>query len=337
MHTVAVLLLPGFVGFDMSIPCEIFSRARVAGLDRPYRVFLCGETRHVRNDLFSAEIDRNLDALEEAGTIIVPGLSDPLSPVSRRVIAALRDSASRGTRIASICTGAFVLAAAGLLDGRRATTHWLAAAELARRYPGVNVDPTVLFVDDGKILTSAGAAAGIDLCLHMIRRDYGAAPAVDAARLAVVPLARDGGQAQFIRHDMLTSSASLQSLLEWIRHNLKKPLTIDAIAHRARTSTRTLSRRFLAETGMSPLQWLLAARVRRAQEFLETTAWSIEQVAFEAGFGSATALRENFRRTAGTSPQRYRKAFSTPPSWSQATDSVPIVRSRRTGDRSAGN
>ncbi|RQR22285.1 helix-turn-helix domain-containing protein [Burkholderia sp. Bp9143] len=312
MHTVAVLLLPGFVAFDMSIPGEIFSRAHVPGLDRPYRVFLCGETRRVRSDLFSAEIDRNLDALVEADTIIVPGVADPHAQVSRRLIAALRDAASRDARIASICTGAFVLAAAGLLDGRRATTHWLAAAELARCYPAVDVDPTVLFVDEGAILTSAGAAAGIDLCLHMIRRDYGASSAADAARLAIVPLARDGGQAQFIRHDMMNSSASLQPLLEWIRLNLKEPLTIDAIAHRARTSTRTLSRRFLAETGMSPLQWLLAARVRRAQEVLETTVWSIEKVAYEAGFGSATALRENFRRIAGTSPIRYRKTFAMP-------------------------
>jgi transcriptional regulator GlxA family with amidase domain len=316
MHTVAILLLPGFVGFDMSIPSEIFSRVHIAGLDRPYRVFLCGQTRRVRNELFCAEIDRNFDALAEADTIIVPGVADPFSPVSRGVVAALRDAASRGTRIASICTGAFVLAAAGLLDGRRATTHWLAAAELARSYPAVNVDPTVLFVDEGEILTSAGAAAGIDLCLHMIRRDYGASPALSAARLAVVPLARDGGQAQFIRHEVTTSSTSLQPLLEWMRLHLKEPLTIDAIAHRARTSARTLSRRFLAETGMSPLQWLLAARVHCAQELLETTVWSIEQVAYEAGFGSATALRENFRRVAGTSPTQYRKTFSTQPSWS---------------------
>ncbi|AMV48265.1 GlxA family transcriptional regulator [Paraburkholderia caribensis] len=310
MHTVAVRLHPGFVGFDMSIPCEIFSRARVEGLDQPYRVVLCSETRRVRNDLFSAETDRNLDTLVEADTIIVPSVADSNSTISHSVIAALRDAASRGTRIASICTGAFVLAAAGLLDGRRATTHWLAAAELARRYLAVNVDPTVLFVDDGKILTSAGAAAGIDLCLHMIRLDYGASPAIDAARLAVVPFAREGGQAQFIRHEMVSSSASLYPLLEWMRHNHKEALTIDAIAHRAHMSTRTLSRRFLAETGMSPLQWLLVARVRRAQEFLETTALSIEQVAFEAGFGSATALRENFRRVTGTSPARYRKMFS---------------------------
>ncbi|AMV48303.1 GlxA family transcriptional regulator [Paraburkholderia caribensis] len=315
MHTVAVLLLPGFVGFDMSIPSEIFSRAHVKGLDQPYRVFLCGETRRVRNEQFCAEIDRNLDTLAEADTIIVPGVNDPHSPVSRRVIAALCDAASRGARVASICTGAFVLAAAGLLDGRRATTHWLAAEELARCYPAVDVDPTVLFVDEGKILTSAGAAAGMDLCLHMIQQDYGVLPAVHAARLAVVPLARDGGQAQFIRHDGMTASAWLQPLLKWMRRHLKEPLTISAIAHRARTSTRTLSRRFLAETGMSPLQWLLAARVRRAQELLETTAWSIEQIAYEAGFGSATALRENFRRITGTAPARYRKTFSAPSSY----------------------
>ncbi|MDM8355885.1 GlxA family transcriptional regulator [Pandoraea communis] len=311
MHTVAVLLLPGFVSFDMAIPGEMFARVHLANVGQPYRVALCAETRRVRSDLFCVEIEYGLDWLAQADTIMVPGIADIHASASPKVLAALREAASRGVRIASICSGAFVLAAAGLLDGRRATTHWLAAAELAQRYPAIKVDPAVLFVDEGNVLTSAGAAAGIDLCLHLIRRDYGAAAAAQAARLAVVPLARDGGQAQFIRDDTPIPAQSLQPLLEWIRRHLKTPLTLDRIAHRAHMSTRTLTRRFLTETGMPPLQWLLAARVRRAQELLEATALSIEQVAQEAGFGSATSLREHFRRIAGTSPGQYRRNFTT--------------------------
>lgn len=310
MHTIAVLLLPGFVSFDMAIPGEMFSRAYVAGVEQPYRVTLCGETRRVRSDFFVAQIERGLDFLAQADTIVVPGVADPHLPLSPKVLAALRDAAARGARIASICSGAFALAAAGLLDGRRATTHWLAAAELARCYPAIEVDPAVLFVDEGNILTSAGAAAGIDLCLHLIRRDYGASAAADAARLAVVPLARDGGQAQFIRRDAAPASSSLQPLLQWMQLQLKVPLTLEAIAHRAHTSTRTLTRRFVTETGMPPLQWLLAERVRRAQALLETTALSIEQIAQEAGFGSATSLREHFHRIVGTAPGQYRKRFA---------------------------
>lgn len=311
MHTVAVLLLPGFVAFDMTIPSEIFSRVQVSSIGRPYRVSLCAETRRVDNEFFRAEIEHGLDCLAQADTIVVPGIIDLDAPISPKVLTALRDAAARGARLASICSGAFVLAAAGLLDGRRATTHWLAAAELSRRYPAIEVDPAVLFVDEGNVLTSAGAAAGIDVCLHLVRRDYGAAAAADAARLAVVPLARDGGQAQFIRHDTPLPPPSLQPLLEWIRRQLKTPLTLDAIAYHAHTSTRTLSRRFVAETGMPPLQWVLAARVRRAQELLETTDLSIETIAHEVGFGSATSLREHFRRIAGTSPVRYRRSFAS--------------------------
>ena len=201
------------------------------------------------------------------------------------------------------------MAAAGLLDGLRATTHWLAASQLASRYPNVTVDPNVLFVDNGQILTSAGAAAGLDLCLHMVRCDHGAAVAAAAARLAVMPLEREGGQAQFILSEPPSAPDALQPLLGWLLQHLDQPLQLEDIARQAAMSTRTLSRRFLEQTGTTPLQWLLAQRVRRAQELLETTALSIEQVATAAGFGSAAAFRDRFSKLVGASPQVYRRTF----------------------------
>ena len=190
-------------------------------------------------------------------------------PIPRDVIAAVREAARSGARVASICTGAFVLAATGLLDGLRATTHWAAVPILAERYPAVTVDPGVLFVDNGQILTSAGAAAGLDLCLHMVRRDYGPAAAAHAARLAVMPLERDGGQAQFIVHQPPASAAGLQPLLHWLTKNLHRELSMEEVARQAAMSPRTLSRQFRQQVGTTLLQWVLAARVRRAQELLE--------------------------------------------------------------------
>jgi transcriptional regulator GlxA family with amidase domain len=198
-----------------------------------------------------------------------------------------------------------------LLDGKRATTHWLAASELARRHPAVTVDPNVLYVDEGQFLTSAGAAAGLDLCLHMVRLDYGAAVAADTARLSVMPLERSGGQAQFILHaPPAPEGLSLDPTLRWIEKNLSKPLTLHAMAKHAALSVRTLSRRFREQTGTTPLKWLLRARVYRAQVLLETTRLSVELVTGRVGFGSPSALREQFQRFVGTSPQAYRRAFS---------------------------
>jgi transcriptional regulator GlxA family with amidase domain len=209
--------------------------------------------------------------------------------------------------------GAFTLAATGLLDGLRATTHWRAAAALARRYPRVAVDPDVLFVDNGQFLTSAGAAAGLDLCLHLIRRDYGAAVAADAARTAVMPLERAGGQAQFIAHPPpIPDGATLEPLLRWLDQNAHRELTLGQIAAQARLSVRTLNRRFREQTGTTPLQWLHRARLRRAQCLLETTSLPVERIAGQVGFGSPTAFRDHFRRLVGTSPHAYRRAFRSP-------------------------
>jgi len=251
----------------------------------------------------------DLGHLAGAHTVIIPGVANPTMPIADEIIDAVRGAAASGARIASICSGAFVLAATGLLDGLRATTHWLATSELAARYPAIDVDPNVLFVDNGQFLTSAGAAAGLDMCLHMVRRDYGSAVAADAARLSVMPLEREGGQAQFIVHEPPSSGASLGPLLQWMEQSLSRALPLDVIAARAGMSTRTLSRRFREQTGTTPLQWLLSARVRRAQQLLETTTLSVEQIATAVGFESAATLRDRFSRLVGANPGTYRRTF----------------------------
>lgn len=224
----------------------------------------------------------------------------------------LRTAADRGTRIASLCVGAFTLADTGLLDGLRATTHWAAASELARRHPAIDVDAAVLYVDNGHVLTSAGAAAALDLCLYMVRQDYGSAVAADTARLSVMPLERAGGQAQFIVHEPpVPSGTTLRPLLNWMEENLGEQLDITTIAAKATMSTRTLNRRFQEQIGTTPLQWLHHARLRQAQFLLETTDHSIERVAGQVGFNAVTTFRERFRDLVGTSPQRYRTQFRT--------------------------
>lgn len=309
MHQIAILALHGVVPFDLATPCELFGRVCSTTGAAAYGVRVCGEAPQVKAGLFDLRVPWGLDALALADTVIVPGTADPLLPVSDEVLDALKAAAERGARIASICSGAFVLAAAGLLDGQRATTHWLAAPELARRYPAIEVDANVLYVDNGQVLTSAGASAGLDLCLYMVRRDWGAAVAAEAARLAVMPLEREGGQAQFIVHAPPSSQASLGPLMAWMEQHLHQPLTLEDMACEAATSTRTLSRRFLEQTGTTPLQWLLTARVRRAQQLLESTDGSVEQIATRTGFASSAALRQRFLHTLGMGPQQYRRGW----------------------------
>jgi transcriptional regulator GlxA family with amidase domain len=210
----------------------------------------------------------------------------------------------------SICVGAFTLAAAGLLDGRRATTHWAAAAELARRHPAVTVDRDVLYVDEGDVLTSAGAAAGLDLCLHIVRRDHGAAVAGRTARLSVAPLERAGGQAQFVAHEPpAPQGSSLEPLLAWLVDNLHRPFTLADIAAHAAMSDRSLSRHFRRQTGTTPLRWMNRQRIRRAQQMLEDTDQPAERIGELVGFTSPTAFRERFREVVGVSPQAYRRSF----------------------------
>ncbi|MFE4258504.1 GlxA family transcriptional regulator [Streptomyces sp. NPDC056883] len=312
MHTVAVLALDRVIPFDLATPIEVFSRTRLPDGRPGYQIRVCAEQPEVDAGSFSLRAPWGLDGLRGADTIIVPGTDAPTAPLSPAVRAALLAAAEQGTRIASICSGTFPLAATGLLNGLRATTHWMAADLLAATYPDIEVDPDVLYVDNGRILTSAGAAAGLDLCLHMIRKDYGSAVAADAARLSVMPLEREGGQAQFIVHDHVPTprGSVLEPLLSWLQENLASDLTLADIAARAGTSTRTLIRHFREQTGSTPLQWLHRARIRQAQHLLETTQHSVERIGAQVGFGSPTAFRDRFKRTTGVSPHAYRRAFS---------------------------
>ncbi|MER6685990.1 GlxA family transcriptional regulator [Streptomyces olivaceoviridis] len=311
MHTVAVLALDQVIPFDLSTPLEVFDRVRLPDGRRPYQVRVCGATAQVPALGLTITAHWNLEGLRDTDTVIVPGRAEGAPSPKEEVLEALRQAAARGTRIASICVGAFDLAETGLLDGLVATTHWSAAAELARRFPAIEVRPNVLYVDNGQLLTSAGASAGLDLCLHMIRRDWGSAVAASAARLAVMPLEREGGQAQFIVHSQppLPHGSTLEPVLAWMEEHLGEELRLDTLARRGGMSVRTLNRHFREQTGTTPLQWLLRARVRRAQFLLENSDYTVDRVADQAGFGSPTAFRERFKRITGTSPQSYRAAF----------------------------
>ena len=310
MHTVAILALDGVIAFDLATPMEVFGRSRLPDGRPAYRVAVCAPTEEVNAGTFALRAPWRLNMLAEVETIIVPGLADPTAPIADEALAALRGAAANGVRLASICVGAFILAAAGLLDGLRATTHWNATDLLARRYPALQVDPDVLFVDNGQILTSAGAAAGLDLCLYLVRKDYGAAVAADAARISVMALEREGGQAQFIIHEPPPpDGATLEPLLRWMEEHAHQELTLAQIAAHASMSTRTLSRRFREQIGTTPLRWLHRSRLRRAQALLETTDQPIERIAQRVGFGSPTTFRDRFKQVVGTSPQAYRRAF----------------------------
>jgi transcriptional regulator GlxA family with amidase domain len=328
MHRVAVVALDGVVPFDLATPGEVFASVRLANGARAYRVRVCGVTSEVDARVYRVRVPYGLDELARSDTVILPGVYDVQAPVPDALIQSVRAAAARGARVASVCSGAFLLAATGLLDGRRATTHWLAARELARRYPRIRVDPDVLFVDENEVLTSAGAAAAFDLCLHLVRRDYGATVAAAAARTSVMPLERDGGQSQFIVHaPPADDDAALTRVLDWLTAHLHEQIGIADIASRAAMSVRTLNRRFKEQVGMTPLRWLLKARVRRAQVLLETTSHSVERIASEVGFGSITALRDHFRRVVHTSPQAYRRSFRGTP---QASNGRPVAGTRRT-------
>jgi transcriptional regulator GlxA family with amidase domain len=310
-HRVAVLAYDGVVLGDLATPLEIFARVCDAEGRPCYDVRVCAVTEEVESEHLHLKVSWRLSSLARAHTVIVPGVDHLQRNISPAIFRALKSASQRGARIGSICTGAFVLARAGLLDGLRATTHWRAAAELARRHPQINVDPDVLYVDNGSVLTSAGAAAGMDLCLHLVRRDHGAEVAAHVARAAVMPLERSGGQAQFIEHKPPEASDSMGPLLVWMERNLKQGLSLSTIARHARMTTRTLSRQFTKQVGSSPAQWVVKARVRRAQRLLETTPLPVEHIATEAGFQSASVLREHFKNLVGVSPVAWRGSFGS--------------------------
>lgn len=321
MHVVAVVTLDGAGGIDIAMPCMIFGqtypRPLRHGKRALYDVRVCGPevttTFSGGRKTFKVTPPYPLAEAAEADTILVPGLNPHDVPPPPEIIDLLRDAHRRGVRIGSICNGVFVLAAAGLLDGRRAAVHWGHAAELAAHYPDIQVEDSVLYIDDGDIVTSAGGAAALDLCLHLVRRDFGSAVAAQTARLTVMPLQRDGGQAQFIHHAEPESGGSLEPVMEWMEDRLDHDLTLAEIAERAATSVRTLNRTFRAQTGTTPLQWLIQRRLQRARELLETTDLSVEEIASRAGFGTAIGLRQHFRRVVGTTPLAYRRSFAPDP------------------------
>jgi transcriptional regulator GlxA family with amidase domain len=308
---VAVLAFDGVVLGDLSTPSEVLGRARTARGARAYELRVCSERPKVITEHMTLHVPWRLSSVLRADTVIVPGIDTLERPIPDGVKNAIRSAIRRGARVASICTGAFVLASTGALDGLRATTHWLVAPELARRHPRVTVDPNVLYIDNGRVLTSAGAAAGLDLCLHLVRRDLGAEVAARTARAVVMPLERAGGQAQFISYDPPTDTGTpIGKLTEWVEGHLSSDLSLSALAKRAAMSTRTLSRRFHEQVGETPAVWIARARVARAQRLLETTRHSVDEVALFVGFRSSTVLREQFARVLGTTPSAYRQAFA---------------------------
>ena len=298
--------------FEFGIAVEIF------GLPRPelepgwYRFGVCALEKGPLAAMggFTVQPAAGLAAMRQAGTIVIPGWRDPDEDPPDALVAAVRAAHARGARILSICSGVFVLAAAGLLDGRRATTHWRHVERLARRHPRVHVEPDVLFVDEGRILTSAGSAAGIDLCLHVVRHDYGAEAANIVARRLIVPPQREGGQSQYIPAPIRADgTGGLAPVLEWAERRLHQPLTVAALARRAAMSPRTFARRFREETGTTPHRWLTHQRLIAAQRRLETTGEPVEIVAERVGLRTADTLRLHFRRTLQTTPTAYRGRF----------------------------
>ncbi|MGX7670293.1 GlxA family transcriptional regulator [Plantactinospora sp. DSM 117369] len=318
-HRIVVLALDSVVGLDLGTPAQVFGTARDTDEEPLYTVTTCTSGgRPVRSTAgFQVLPDHGLEILADADTIVLPGIHDgpPLTDgtVDPEIRAALREAHDRGVRIMSICTGAFVLAAAGLLDDRVATTHWAYANRFRRFHPRVRLDPEVLFVDDGDLLTSAGVAAGLDLCLHVIRTDHGSGVANRSARRCVVPSWRDGGQAQYIERPLPDAAETgTGRTRDWIQHRLHEPLTLPQMAAHASMSVRTFTRRFREETGLSPAQWLLRQRTEHARLLLETTDLGVDQVARRSGFGTAAALRQQLHQRIGVPPTAYRRTFRAP-------------------------
>lgn len=315
-HRIVVPLTANVPVFEAAVAFEVFGRPRRDFPDPWYEVVLCarGGDGPVRTAEGLSFDGAGFAELERADTVIVPACADLQGDPPPELVDALRGAHARGARIASICTGAFTLAAAGLLDGRRATTHWMHAAELTRRWPAVLMDPKVLYTEDEGIFTSAGECAGLDLCLHLVRLDHGSRVANTLARRMVISPHREGGQAQYIDQPVPAGGATgLGPVLDWARTQLHRPLTVDDLAVRAAMSKRSFLRHFRAGTGTTPLQWLVHERVARARDLLETTDDTVDRVAERCGFGSAQSLRVHFTRINRTTPYRYRQAFDPAP------------------------
>ncbi|MWB98558.1 GlxA family transcriptional regulator [Agromyces seonyuensis] len=311
-HRVAVLVLDGAKPLDVGIPSQVFAKRA----SMPYELRVCGAAPGLVSggEGLAYHVDHGLEVLAWADTIFVPGYRRPDQELPRPdVVAALRAAAGRGARLVSISTGAFALAAAGVLDGKRATTHWHYTDALRERYPEVDVDEDVLFVDEGQVLTSAGAASGLDLCLHLVRRDHGVGLSNRVARRLVAPPYRSGGQAQYVPHAVPEPHGEVFAATRaWALGRLAEPIGVADLAKQANVSVRTFSRRFRDETGYTPMQWILRARVDRARELLERSELGVEQIASEVGLGTGANLRLHFRRILGTSPSEYRHTFVRP-------------------------
>ena len=312
---VAVLTYDRMSMLEFAVACEIFGPTFARELDVPwYDLVVCGESAAVRFDNgLLLQVPRALTAARRAHTIVLPPCDDPDS-VSDATLDIIRRAHARGARIISLCTGAFVLARTGLLDGRRAVTHWDECTRFAAQYPRVTLDPGVLYVDEGDILTSAGSAASIDLCLYVVRCDLGAEISTALARQLVVQPHRDGGQAQYIDTPMPTASTAepIADTLAWMSEHLDRDMTIATLAARAAMSQRSFARHFVGTTGSTPYQWLLRQRIHQAQRLLEGTDLPVDVVANRVGLGNATNLRKHFRRVLDTSPHAYRRAFRSP-------------------------
>lgn len=311
MH-VAAVALPGVISFELGIVVQAFRRPPGSGDaagDHTLTTCTARAGRIVTRDGFDLHVSRGLDALETVDLVIVPGHMAFADPPPDAVLSALSQAHDRGARVASLCVGAFALGFAGLLDGRRATTHWASADRLAALFPACTVEPDLLWIDEGEIVTSAGLAAGLDLCLHLVRRDRGAAAAADLARWNVVAPHREGGQAQFIPSPVPVSSEGLGPTLAWALEHLEQEIDVPALAAHAHLSLRTLARRFEVEVGMTPKRWLRAQRVALARELLETSDLSVSEVTRRAGFGSTSALRAELKQHTATTPTAYRTSF----------------------------
>jgi AraC family transcriptional activator FtrA len=335
LRSVAAVLVDGVAPFEFGVLCEVFGIDRTEDGVPPIEFRICAQRpgEPLRTSLGMRLIpDLGLDAVDEADLVAVPATAirdDYPTPV----LDVLRGAAERGATLLSVCSGAFLLGASGLLDGRRCTTHWKYVDQFAARFPRALVEPDVLFVDDRDIITSAGTAAGIDACLHLVRRELGSGVATVIARRMVVAPQRDGGQRQFVELPLPASAAgeSLQPVLDWMLENLATEHTVPSLARRARMSPRSFARRFVAETGTTPHRWLTTQRVQHAQRLLEETQLSVEEVAAECGFGTAALLRHHFHRIVGVAPNDYRRTFAprlTAPIPSAPIPSAPIPSRR---------
>jgi transcriptional regulator GlxA family with amidase domain len=312
LSSVAVLVYDGVAPFELGVLCEAWGIDRTEqGVPKPAFAVCAPKSGRVATSLpgFSLEVDHGLEALAGADLVCLPAMPRD-AEVPADVVDALRAAHERGARLLSVCVGAFVLGAAGLLDGRVCTTHWLYVDELQRRFPLAEVKCDVLYVDDGSVVTSAGSAAGLDACVHLFRQEFGASVAATVARRMVVAPHRDGGQAQFIESPVPVWTAdTLQPLLEWMGAHLDEDLSVEALARRVLMAPRTFARRFKAETGTTPYHWVTHQRVLLAERLLEQSEETVERISTQAGFHNATALRHHFSRLRGTSPQRYRRSF----------------------------